>query len=367
MNGVNGIRSLFKILSLFALLACIGFTTSCITTSASVTPMYATRTVGSVTGEIALGEVDYPRPKYGSPYSMGAVTLANRIDYFCRDSLKEELGAYGLDINQNARLKIDAEILQAETLWRKQGRAGVFRTTFAVKFTAYDKENQGQAVYTQIHQGSATHSQSYGGYPANASIVDALATTYERFLRDKKFHQILIDTRSINLYGEQAAKEKERVDYKNNIYRDYAQCLKDMSPDILSSLEPLRFEKAVFAIFGFKNREGDRNSLSLEIEREIRGHLTKNRFDVVTRELEEIVAEQELQFSDLFDENTRVDIGRLVGATHLLTGSLYYYKQDSIIKLRVEVVKVESGLVTASFVTNLVASQSYLDMLNEAP
>lgn len=195
-------------------------------------------------------------------------------------------------------------------------------------------------------------------------MVDALSGTYDRFLRDRTFGQILVETRSINLYGEERAASEEQVDYREKIYRDYQEALKDMSPDILASLEPIRYE-GVFAIFGFKNKQGERNNLSLEVERELRGYLSKNRFNVVTREIDEILKEQELQNSDLFDENTRVDIGEFIGATHLISGSLYYYERESIIKLRVEIVDVESGLVSASFVTNLVASQSYLDMLSQ--
>lgn len=334
---------------------------ACVTAPMQINPVYATRSAMQINGEIEVGTVNYPEGYYGSLYSLGAVELSNQINYFCVESLKQELGSYGFTINENAPIRIDATIKQAETVWRQQGQAGVFNTTFALEFRLTDQK--GQEVYRQIHQGSATHSQSYGGYPASASVVDALATVYERFLLDAKFQQVLIETRSINLYGKERTVEKGS-DYKNKIYRDYQEALDDMSPDILASLEPIRYD-GVIAIFGFKNKQGERSNFSLEIEREIRGYLSKNRFNVVTRELADILHEQKLQYTGLFDENIRAEIGKFIGATHLVSGSLYYYDSDGIIKLRVEIINVETGLVSASFVTNLIASQGYLDLLSK--
>ena len=336
---------------------------SCLTQAIKVTPTYSTKSVRTVSGEVAMGEVIYPSPRFGTPYSLGAVELTTQIEYFCKQALEDELDQYGLDINQEARLEVSAELLNAETVWLSQGRAGVFKTTFAIRFVVRDRENNEEIVYKQIHEGSASHSQTYGGYPASASVVDALSATYDRFLMDQTFQQILVKTRSVNLYGEEKSRTEERAAYQETIYRDYQQAIADMVPDILASMEPLRFE-GTFAIFGFKNREGNRNHLSLEIERELRGQLSKERFQVVTRELDDVLQELELQYSDLFDENRRADIGKFVGATHLITGSLYHYERESIIKLRIEIVEVESGLVSASFVTNLLASQDYLDMLS---
>jgi hypothetical protein len=335
----------------------------CATGGIKVTPTYTTKSVGTVSGEVALGELTYPQPRYGTLYSMGAVELTTRIDYFCKQALKDELIQYGLDVNQESRLQIEAEVLKAETVWLKQGRAGAFKTSFAIRFIVKDREKQEEVVYRQIHEGSASHSQTYGGYPASASVVDALSAVYDRFLKDRNLQQVLVKTRSINLYGQERAPAEAEARYEEAVYRDYETAIKDMSPDILASLEPLRFE-GVFAIFGFKNRQGQRNNLSLEVEREIRGYLSQNRLQVVTRELDEVLEEQEMQYSDLFDENTRVDIGAFVGATHLITGSLYHYDKEGIIKLRVEIVEVESGLVTATFITNLIASQTYVDMVS---
>lgn len=335
----------------------------CLTGPIRITPVYSTKSVRTVSGEVALGEVVYPSPRFGTPYSLGAVEMTTQIDYFCRQALEEELGQYGLDINEESRLEVGAEILNAETVWISQGRAGVFKTNFAIRFLVTDRKSGDEIIYKQIHEGSASHSQTYGGYPASGSVVDALSATYDRFLKDRTLQQVLVKTRSVNLYGEETAPKEEKPDYQETVYRDYQQAIGDMTPDILASLEPIRFE-GVFAIFGFKNREGNRNNLSLEIERELRGHLSRERFQVVTRELDDVLEELELQYSDLFDENRRADIGEFVGATHLITGSLYHYERESIIKLRIEVVEVESGLVSASFVSNLIASQDYLDMVS---
>jgi hypothetical protein len=336
---------------------------SCLTGAIRVTPTYSTKSIRTVSGEVALGDVIYPNPRFGSLNSLGAVELTTQIDYFCKQALKEELGQYGLDINQEARLELGAEILNAETVWLSQGRAGVFKTSFAIRFVVKDRKSDREIVYRQIHEGSASHSQTYGGYPASASVVDALSATYDRFLRDRTLQQVLVKTRSVNLYGEQKTPTESKSAYAETVYRDYQQAIGDMAPDIIASMKPLRFE-GVFAIFGFKNREGKRNNLSLEIERELRVHMSRERFQVVTRELDEVLQELELQYSDLFDENRRADIGKFVGATHLITGSLYRYERESIIKLRIELVEVASGLVNASFVTNLLDSQDYREMVS---
>lgn len=340
---------------------------SCVSGAMEVSPSYTTKSVSSVSGEIALGDVTYPDPRYGDLYSMGALRLTERIDYFCSNAVSAELQQYGLNLVPEAPLRLDAEVLRAETVWKQQGRAGVFTTNFAVRFIVSD-QNTGEELYRKIHEASASHSQSYGGYPASASVVDALSTVYDRLLKDRGFQDTLVKSGSINLYGQEAAgrRKEEGKDYRSTIYRDYQNAIKDLSPDLLSYLEALRFD-AVFAIFGFKNREGRRNVLSQEIEREIGGYLSRNRFSVVTRELDTLFEEQKLQYTGLFDENKRVEIGKLAGASHLITGSLYHYPDDGIITLRIEVVEVESGLVGASFTTNLLATGSYTGMVTAEP
>lgn len=337
---------------------------ACVTGAMPVNPIYATRSNRTISGEIALGEVEQPQNRYGSPGGMGAVELAVPVASFCEESLQQELESYGFTLTDKAPLRVDAKVLQADTLWQQQGRGGVFKSTFAVEFSLSDAD--GSEVYRQIHQGSASHSQSYGGYPASASVVDALATAYDRFLKDARLQEVLVASRSINLYGEASARSEERVDYKNQIFRDYTAALEAMAPDLLAYMSAAKFD-SVYAIFGFKNRENRRNQLSVEVERELRSILSRERYQIVTREIDEILEEQKLQLSGLFDENKRVEIGQLVGADQLITGSLYHYPDDGVITLRIEVVGVESGLVGASFVTNLIAGQGYVEMVTAEP
>lgn len=337
---------------------------SCVTAAMQVNPVYATRSTRSISGEVDFGKIEYPSLRYGSPYSMGAVEMAVPIADFCSASLKQELESYGFSIDGNAPLIVNASVLQADTVWLQQGRSGVFKSTFALEFAVHDRD--GQEVYRQIHQGSASHSQSYGGYPASASIVDALATVFDRFLRDAKFQEVLVKTKSINLYGEASAQADERIDYKNQIFRDYQTALTALVPDLINYMSGNKFD-SVYAIFGFKNRNNKRNQLSVEVERELRSALTRERFQVVTRDIDDIIEEQRLQLSGLFDENKRVEIGQLVGADQLITGSLYHYPDEGTIILRLEVVSVESGLVGVSFSTNLIATQGYVEMVSTEP
>ncbi len=346
------------------LILAVVLTGSCVTGPMQINPVYATRSNRQVSGEISFGEVRHPAPKYVGTSSMGAVELPGPVAAFCAESLQQELEAYGFSIDENAPLEVNAEVLQADTVWRQQGRAGVFGSTFALRFVLRNRE--GEEVYRQIHRGSASHSQSYGGYPASASVVDALATAYERFLSDAKLQQVLVQNRSINLYGELASAGEQESAYENEIYRDYRTALQAVGPDLLAYMQNTKFD-AVYAIFGFKNLDNRRNRLSVEIERELRGLLAKERFQVVTRDIDEIMEEQKLQLSGLFDENKRVEIGQLAGATHLITGSLYHYPSDGVITMRIELVEVETGLVGASFTTNLLATQNYVDMVTAQP
>ena len=158
----------------------------------------------------------------------------------------------------------------------------------------------------------------------------------------------------------------ERVEYRNQIFRDYQAAVAALAPDLIAFMRVEKFD-SVYAIFGFKNRQNLRNRLSVEIERELRGILSRERFQVVTRDIDEIIEEQRLQLSGMFDENKRVEIGQMAGASHLITGSLYHYPDEGTITLRIEVVEVETGLVGASFATNLIAGQGYVEMVAAEP
>ncbi len=337
----------------------------CLTTGGMpINPVYATRTTRNISGEISFGTVEQPGNKYGNINSMGAVNLPVSVADFCSDALRKEMENHGFTLVEKAPLKVSAIVRQADTVWQQQGRAGVYNSTMALEF--YLTDSAGNEVYRQIHQGDAAHSQAYGGYPASASVVDALGTAYERFLEDPRLHEVLVSTKSINLYGQSAAKTKERIDYKNEIFRDYSKALEAISPDLIDYMSGDKFDEA-YAILGFKNRKGERNQLSVEIERELRGILSRERFQVVTQDLDEIIKQQKMQLSGLFDENKMVEIGMLMGATRLISGSLYHYPDEGIITMRIEIISVESGLVGALFSTNLLASQSYVDMVGQAP
>lgn len=351
---------------LTAILLLLTVLSGCLTTGGGIpiNPVYATRTPRNITGEISFGTVEQPSNKYGDTNSMGAVNLPVSVADFCSDALRKELVNHGFSLIEKAPLKVNAIVRQADTIWQKQGQGGVYNSTLALEF--YLTDSAGNEVYRQIHQGNAAHSQAYGGYPASASVVDALGTAYERFLKDPRLQEVLVATKSINLYGQAAVKAEERISYKDEIFRDYSKALEAVSPDLIDYMSGDKFDEA-YAILGFKNREGERNQLSVEIERELRGILSRERFQVVTRELDEIIEEQKMQLSGLFDEDTMVEIGMLIGASQMISGSLYHYPDEGIIAMRIEVVAVETGLVGASFSTNLLASRSYVEMVGQAP
>lgn len=103
---------------------------SCVSSPTLVNPIYTARMTSTVSGEISLGAVNYLSPNNSGQRSLGAIELGIPISSFCRQALEIELSQYGLRINDNSRLEIDATILKAETNWRKQGSTGSFSTFF---------------------------------------------------------------------------------------------------------------------------------------------------------------------------------------------------------------------------------------------
>jgi len=164
--------------------------TQCMT-PATIQPIYATRAVGVVDGEVAFMPASYAGSG-GDASSLGAVRLSSRVDDYFSKAFKSELEAFGLRVNAGARLSIESRILKAETLWSKQGPDGVFSTEVEIQFTVRDRVKNDAVVYTQVHSGAASHSQSYGGYPASGSVVDALAQAYTRLLSDPAFYSLLV-------------------------------------------------------------------------------------------------------------------------------------------------------------------------------
>ncbi len=161
-------------------------------TPATIRPIYATRAVSVVEGEIAVAPPAAYAGSGGDPSSLGAVRLDRPLDQYFDSALRDELQAFGLRINADARLEIEADIVKAETLWAKQGPGGVFSTEVQMRFTVRDRLKKGAVVYQRVHEGAASHSQSYGGYPASGSVVDALSQAYTRLLSDAAFYSLLV-------------------------------------------------------------------------------------------------------------------------------------------------------------------------------
>jgi tetratricopeptide (TPR) repeat protein len=160
--------------------------------SVGIRPIYTTQSTGLIKGDIALRIIPYDGLKGGDPASLGATKLEGRIDDYFNKALQDELAAFGFAIKADARLELSMTVRKAESTWTKQGPEGVFTTAIEARFTVRDRLQDNAIVYDRVHSGEASHSQRYGGHPASASLVDALATTYGRFLSDPAFYDKLV-------------------------------------------------------------------------------------------------------------------------------------------------------------------------------
>ena len=71
---------------------------------------------------------------------------------------------------------------------------------------------------------------------------------------------------------------------------------------------------------------------------------------VISRQqLDQIIEEQSFQLSDLVDEGTQVDIGRLLGADLILVGQLNWISEDTC-HLNAQIIEVETSVVLGGFV-----------------
>ena len=71
---------------------------------------------------------------------------------------------------------------------------------------------------------------------------------------------------------------------------------------------------------------------------------------VISRQLlDQIMEEQSFQLSDLVDEGTQVDIGRLLGADLILSGQLDWISEDTY-HLNAQIIDVETSVVLGGFV-----------------
>ena len=66
------------------------------------------------------------------------------------------------------------------------------------------------------------------------------------------------------------------------------------------------------------------------------------------RQLDQIMEEQYFQHSDLADEDTQVEIGKLLGADLILSGQLSW-KDEEICHLDAQIIEIETGVVLGGF------------------
>ncbi len=110
------------------------------------------------------------------------------------------------------------------------------------------------------------------------------------------------------------------------------------------------------AVYYFTSADEDDEDLSEYIRRglttEIANAVKYEELDikVISRQLlDQIMEEQSFQLSDLVDEGTQVEIGRLLGADLILAGQLDWISED-VCHLNAQVIEVETGVVLGGYV-----------------
>ena len=101
------------------------------------------------------------------------------------------------------------------------------------------------------------------------------------------------------------------------------------------------------AVLPFKHKGGE-NSATDTVEDNLHGFITEHkRFDLVEREhMDNILAEQKLSASDLVDPQTALNLGKLVAATNILSGSIALHKNS--VEIFARLIDTETSLVLAA-------------------
>jgi len=162
-------------------------------TGIGIKPVYTIQSTGLIKGDIAVKALPFEGMRGEGPDSLGATRLEGRVDDFLRSALLDELGAFGFTVTDGARLELTMAIQKAESTTRRQGEDEIiFTTAVELRFQIRDRLKENAIVYDRVHTGEVSHSQRYGGYPASASFVDAVAQAYGRFLSDSLFYDKLV-------------------------------------------------------------------------------------------------------------------------------------------------------------------------------
>jgi len=96
--------------------------------------------------------------------------------------------------------------------------------------------------------------------------------------------------------------------------------------------------------------------LSNEILGELTGKFNKEGYKVITHDrIKDVMETQYMQSSDFYDDDYKTSLGQLVGASVILTGTITPYEtlKEKLVRVRIEVISVETGLIVATVGVNL--------------
>ena len=82
------------------------------------------------------------------------------------------------------------------------------------------------------------------------------------------------------------------------------------------------------------------------------------------RNIAKIVEEHQFQLSDITDESTAVQIGKLSGADIIAIGSISYVGKKYY--LNIKLISVETGEIIGSSISDVESESDFLDMANTA-
>jgi len=135
--------------------------------------------------------------------------------------------------------------------------------------------------------------------------------------------------------------------------RDTDYVIEDIAWSTIDLLQ--EYEGYTLAVYDFNSEDDD----DAELIRYIRQVLTTEianaasyeevELGVLSRQnIEQLMKEQAFQLSDVSDQETQVEFGRILGADLIMTGSLTWVDED-VYNLNTQIIEVESGIVIGGF------------------
>jgi hypothetical protein len=165
-------------------------------------------------------------------------------------------------------------------------------------------------------------------------------------------------------WEEKHAREQVQDMARASRYNGYGELGAGVAQAMRASIKP----SVVVAVMGFVNRDTNKvTRFSARLQDEIIGGLVDQNVRVVKRDRLEVL-QQEMRHqeeSGMVDERTAVKLGQMAGARKIVTGTYVDLPGDGVVKVRAELVDIESGQIEKSFSGELLRSTEVLQAVEK--